>query len=274
MIFAFGSAKSGPVTTSVLALAATWPDGQPPVVLELDPAGGDLAVWFGLRCEPGLVTLAAAARRGVGAALRDHTQTLPGGIPVVVAPPSAEQAGAALRALGDRLHQLLLAEPAGVLVDCGRLSPSPIVDALLGQAASPTLVARPGAQEVAHLGSRVAALRESGVGARLLLVGSRPYGAEEVATVLDTSVLGVLADDAEGARGLAGHPVGARALQRSALLASARPIAALLATQCGPLQRPGSGPASSKRGSQAAGGDSPVAAGGHRPTASGPKVRV
>ena len=273
MIVAFGSAKTGPVTTSVLALAATWPDDQPPVIVELDPAGGDLAVWFGLRSEPGLVSLAAAARRGPAPALREHTQPLPGGVPVVVAPPTAEQACAALRALADRLPQLLLAEPAGVLVDCGRLSPSPTLEPLLRAAGTTALVARPTAQEVAHLGSRVAALRSSGADARLLLVGSRPYGPGEVASVLEAPVLGVLADDPQGAQGLAGRPVPARRLQRSALLASAAPIAGLLATQGGLAPRPDPGPASSERGSRAAGGESPVAAGGHRPPMSR-KVRI
>jgi hypothetical protein len=79
-----------------MALAVAWPVGWQPVVVEADPSGGDLAAGFSLAAEPGLVSLAAAARHARharhGAVLREHTQALPGGLPVVAAPVDAEQA--------------------------------------------------------------------------------------------------------------------------------------------------------------------------------------
>src|SRR4029450_4811377 len=61
---AFASAKASPgVTTTITALAATWPRDRDLLVAELDPAGGDLGVRFDLATEPGLVTPAAAGRR-------------------------------------------------------------------------------------------------------------------------------------------------------------------------------------------------------------------
>ena len=42
-VFAFGSARHSPgVTTSLLALAAAWPADRQVLVIEADPAGGDL----------------------------------------------------------------------------------------------------------------------------------------------------------------------------------------------------------------------------------------
>src|ERR671918_2515995 len=76
---AFASAKASPgVTTTVAALAATWPAERDLVVAELDPSGGDLAVRFDLAAEPGLVSLAAAGRRELDrSTFVAHTQPLP-----------------------------------------------------------------------------------------------------------------------------------------------------------------------------------------------------
>jgi hypothetical protein len=133
---AFASAKGSPgVTTTVAALAATWPQGRRLLLAELDPAGGDLAVRFDLAPEPGLVTLAAAGRRALDErTLLAHTQVIPGhgrhdahAPRVLPAPVSADQATAALVALRGRLAPVLEALPTidgtDVLVDCGRLDP-------------------------------------------------------------------------------------------------------------------------------------------------------
>src|ERR687897_357205 len=107
---AFASAKASPgVTTTIAALAATWPAERDLVVAELDPAGGDLVVRFDLAAEPGLVSLAAAGRRQLDrSTFVDHTQPLPfvagdegpsGSRRVLVGPVAADQAGAALAAL-------------------------------------------------------------------------------------------------------------------------------------------------------------------------------
>jgi hypothetical protein len=63
-VVAVGSVRSCGVTTLALGLAATWPTGRQVVLVEADPAGGTLAAASGWPPEPGLVSLAAAARRG------------------------------------------------------------------------------------------------------------------------------------------------------------------------------------------------------------------
>jgi len=99
---AFAAAKGAPgVTTAAAAVAAVWPAERGVLLAECDPGGGDLAARFGLPAQPGLVSLAAAARRELDAAMvAQHTQTLPGGLRVLVGPPGAEQAAAALKAAG------------------------------------------------------------------------------------------------------------------------------------------------------------------------------
>lgn len=263
MSVAFGSAKDGGVTTAVLAVAAAWPAEREVIVLELDPAGGDLAVRFGLPTEPGLVSLAAAARRELSPeTLREHVQRLPGGLPVIVAPTSAEQAQAALRVLAERLEPVLRIDAGiDVLADCGRLGPPSPAEPVARRTAVTLLVARPTAAEVAHLRARVDALRSARCHVGLLLIGDRPYGPDEVAAVLGVPVLGVLADDPQGARMLGGRASGPRALRRSSLITSAADVAARVAAFPGRPSPPGSGPASSRRGNRAAGGATPSAAG-------------
>ena len=80
------SLKGSPgVTTLSCLLAATWPDPAPVVVVEADPAGGDLAARFGLSSTMGWSSLEAAVRRGGAASpLEPHLQQLPGGLAVLV----------------------------------------------------------------------------------------------------------------------------------------------------------------------------------------------
>ncbi len=63
-----GSAKGSPgVTTLACALGAVWPVQRRVLVAECDPAGGDIAVRFGLPARPGMTGFVFAAR-GTGAA--------------------------------------------------------------------------------------------------------------------------------------------------------------------------------------------------------------
>ena len=101
---AFGSLARAPgATTTLLAAAAVWP-GPELVVVEADADGGVLAARFGLSLHPEaptLMSLLAATRHDVTPdALTGHAQRLPGGIPVVCGPSTAEVAAAAAGAAG------------------------------------------------------------------------------------------------------------------------------------------------------------------------------
>jgi hypothetical protein len=246
---AFASAKASPgVTTTITALAATWPRDCDLLVAELDPAGGDLGVRFDLATEPGLVTLAAAGRRQLDRpTFAGHTQPLPfAGRPgtdddaegavrrVLVGPVAADQAGAALAALRGGLPGVLSSLDADVLVDCGRLDPGSAVHDVVTEADLLVVVARPVVAEVHHLAARLSGLRPKALS--LLLIGDRPYSVAEVADAVGANPLGVLpVDDRAAAALTVGRSDGARVLRRSRLLRDARAVAEGLAGWLPPL---------------------------------------
>jgi hypothetical protein len=245
---AFASAKASPgVTTTITALASTWPRDRDLLIAELDPAGGDLGVRFDLATEPGLVTLAAAGRRQLDRpTLAGHTQPLPfagrrtegdaeGAVRrVLVGPVAADQAGAALAALRGGLPGVLSSLGADVLVDCGRLDPGSAVHDVVTEADLLVVVARPVVSEVHHLAARLSGLRPKALS--LLLIGDRPYSVAEVADAIGANPLGVLpVDDRAAAALTVGRSDGARVLRRSRLLRDARAVADGLAGWLSPL---------------------------------------
>jgi hypothetical protein len=220
------SAKHSPgVTTAAVALSSVWPT-RAALVLECDPAGGDLAALTGLSLEPGLTSLAAAQRHGLTATdFAAHAQRLPSGAHAVLAPPSGERTCAALSALSDRLGRgLARMDDTDALVDCGRFDPVSPVGRLMEMADLILLVVRPTLAGVEHAASRLEHLRASCPSLGLLLVGDRPYPAQEVASYLTCPVLGVLADDPPAAESLLSALPSPR-LARSLLVRSARSIA-------------------------------------------------
>ncbi|MDD9370739.1 MAG: hypothetical protein PV358_11550 [Acidimicrobiales bacterium] len=240
---AFASAKGSPgVTTTVTALAAAWPAERSLLVVEADPSGGDLVVRLDLATEPGLVSLAAAGRRELGAdRLLEHTQAFaaPGGAAdaerrVLVAPVSAEQATASLTALRGGLGRVLDDVGLDVLVDCGRLDPSSPAFDLAVNGALLVMVARPVVAEVHHLSSRLASAKPRAVS--VLMVGDKPYSVSEVSETVGASPLGTLPVDVRAAAVLSeGHPQATRLLRRAPLLRDARALAEGLCDWLGPL---------------------------------------
>jgi len=199
---ALASVKGAPgVTTAVLALAATWPATRSVVVAELDPDGGVIAARRELRLEPGLVTLAAALRRG-GDSVDGHTQAVGTRIRAIVTPPSAEQTRAALAVAGDRLWRAFDTSPDDLLVDCGRLTATSPVLALARRAAATVLLARPRLEDVALLRESLPALRREGVEPGVVLVGDGPYAPDEVAAAVDVPITAVLPADRRSAAAL------------------------------------------------------------------------
>jgi len=229
------SAKGRPgVTTAALALGASWPGARPaPIVAELDPAGGDVAARFDLSPQPGLVSLAAAARRGLApSTVAAHCQSLPGGLPVLLGPASATRAATALRLLQPERLVAALDGPAGVdlVIDAGRLDPRGALLPVLGRATATLLLVRPIAADVLHLAAlieevkRIEELRAVVSRMRLVVVGSGPFSEQEVAATLGLELAGVLPIDRDGAAMLAGRSGSARALARSPLARAARAI--------------------------------------------------
>src|SRR5437879_7557315 len=162
MLLALCSLKGSPgVTTTCLALAARWPGPARPVVVECDPAGGDLLARFRLPTSPDLLSLAAACRRGDDPSLLwQHTQRLPVGLPVVAGPIGAEQARAALRELtagrGSGVLRRAADQPgAVVIVDCGRVDPDSPTMAIIRCADAMLMLAHAPDAELAHVAGKL-----------------------------------------------------------------------------------------------------------------------
>ena len=233
-LIALLSAKGSPgVTTTSVALAASWPHGRSAVVVETDLAGGDLAATCGMSLEPGLGSLASAGRHGFdAAALLSHAQVLPCGVRAVMGPPSDTEAGAALDVLTPNLEAAMASSAVDVLADCGRFTYDELLEQLLRTADLALMVARPTLTGVEHVASRLRTIRSMTAQVALLLVGERPYPATEVAGALSCEVLGVLADDPRGAEGLlSSGGTTTWWLARSSVVRSARSIAEVLASR-------------------------------------------
>ena len=231
MLIAIGSQKSSPgATTLALALAGFWPAETATVVVEADPAGGDVKSWQRLPGEPGLGALATAARHSADAAsVLDHASELPGGLHAVTAPEGPDQAGAAVRLLardGAGLLRALSADPMVTVMDLGRLDPgSPALD-LLAYADATLIVARPNLAEITRLAARIATVKQHArepEAVSLVLAGTG-YPAEAVAASQQTDVLIALPHDADCAGVLSGTLTMRRGLGRTRLARAARTL--------------------------------------------------
>jgi MinD-like ATPase involved in chromosome partitioning or flagellar assembly len=233
-VVAVGSVRSCGVTTMAAGLAMVWPDRARRVLVEADPAGGTLAAAVGLAAEPGMVSLAAAARRQPDPALVfDHAQALPGATPVVAAPAAGEQARSALGMLGPLLGRL--GELDGlVLVDCGRLDHAGPGTRIFETADLAVVACRP---QLADLNALATFLQPDESGGRrpvVVLVGPGPYPPGEITDTLGLEVAGCLPWDPDAAAGLGTSPPSSRRLTRSALVRALRSLADDLARRLRP----------------------------------------
>jgi hypothetical protein len=226
-------AKGAPgATTAALALALVWP--RPVVVLDTDPAGGDIAVgWLGGRIdfERGLLSFVAANRhtnRLTPADLAPHLVAVPEHRGISVLPGLSDGRQAA--GIDSRLWTVLalaataMDPDADVLADCGRASeaaPWPLLEA----ASTVLLAARPTLRG-AHHARQAAWLARTKLGqpptVGMLLCGSGPYGRQELTRATGLATVAELAADERAASVLSDGALGRRVSPRTALLRSAR----------------------------------------------------
>ncbi|WP_228708052.1 carbon monoxide dehydrogenase maturation protein [Amycolatopsis keratiniphila] len=235
------------MTTLAVALAMTWPHAESMrrLVAEVDPSGGDLAMRFGLPAAPGLVSLAAAARRTRDpAAVWDHTQALPGGARALVAPPGGTHARAALSILATAPDGLLLpvvACDAGVVVfaDCGRVDPGSPAEAIARRADALVLVTGTQGDDLAHAAARLGELARWTPRPGLLLTGDG-YPTVDVERELGIPAIGRLPHDPATATTLTGHrqPLARRRGNNGGLARHAAALARTLAEPATPIASP------------------------------------
>ncbi len=234
-VVVFCSGKSAGVTTLALVVAARWPQPAAALLVEADPAGGDLAARFGLRPAPGLTSAAAAA----GTSGQDprlaggHAQQLPGvGVAVLLAAASYLQASAAVRT-ADEASLIDAAGQAGpVVVDAGRLHGGSPALPIVARADVAVVLTRPRWDELAHAAATVAALRSAG-GVRpwLVLRGDGPVAAKEIVEALGAPVWGAVPEDRTGARVLCGQARPGRGWVRLPLARTGHGLAIALARE-------------------------------------------
>ena len=164
-LICFASQKGSPgATATALAVAAALKvsNGRRKLLLEADTAGGTLAIRYRLPVEPGLLTLAAAAR---GELTPDevwrHSAELPGGLRVVVSPDGPEQVQAAMAASGAELGRFLAGlRDVDVICDVGRLAPDSPTLAFVAEASAVMMVARPTAEQLQPAARRMLTLKQ------------------------------------------------------------------------------------------------------------------
>lgn len=228
MLWALVSAKGSPGVTTLAAAAGV---GGEALVCELDPAGGDLAARVQVAHEPpGLVTLAAVARRGLAAEMvADQLRTVGPGVPVLFGPPDAARATAALAALGPALGRALAGLEGHVMADCGRWSPASPAAEILEAASATVVVLRAEPDQVAHVHAALPALRSRSAEVVAVVVsGRRRPPVDQVARVLGVEVIGVVEHDPDAAAGLP-RAASAPAVRRTPLVRSAATVLDTLA---------------------------------------------
>jgi hypothetical protein len=228
------SAKGSPgATCFALALAVVWP--RPVILVEADPAGGDLGGRFSVPDHPGLASLVVAARRDGGPDLwKSHANHLPVGADVVIAPAAARQAHAAVASLA----AAVLTAEVDLIFDVGRLaeaSPAwPLVSAgdelLVVSGATVASIDHAAALTSHQHGDRP---RVSGV-----LVGDLRVPLAAVSDVLGVPILASVPTDAGTAAFLTGTARPGRVWSRFGIPAAARTAALQLVPGTAPPAPP------------------------------------
>lgn len=224
-LIAAGSAHGSPgVTTTLELLASALPERtRVPVVVEADDAGGVLAARHVMPVSPGMATLAEALRRAESPSILDHAQQLPSGIAIVPLTPALSAARTQLRTAGAALGPYLESLPEMVFADLGAVAPGTTVEHVIERASVMLWFVRPVREEITLLHRRLQEVSAS-EHASIVVVGTEPYGAEQIEEALELPVMHTIPFDRKGANAL--QLGGAdRTLARSKLARSCRSLA-------------------------------------------------
>ncbi|RQW95535.1 MinD/ParA family ATP-binding protein [Micromonospora inaquosa] len=222
MLVAVTSLKSGGATTVAAALAAVWP--EPACLIEADPAGGDLGGRHRLPDAPGLASLANACRTGQ-ADLTEHATRLPFGVDVVLAAAGRPQASAAIGLLADT-EPARWAKERPIVLDVGRLEPGSPALPLLELADMALVVAGGDVLSLLRVSLADIPVRRAG----LVTVGPLTHPREDLAGLLPLPLVAAMPWDRHSAEVIAGTRRPRKAWTRVGLPATARALAATLAT--------------------------------------------
>ncbi len=199
------SVKGAPGVTSLACrIADAWPLDRTVTVVELDPAGGDLAARLGVSWRHGLASFATGARRDPdGIILEDHVHRFAPNLAVMVAPPapsSFDESGWA--PIGAAAVRILVTSTGcdDFVVDVGRLAAIGAAgEAALELADQIVIVVRPEPAQAFQLKWWARELGRRWTGSLgVVVVGDGPYRADELALFAEVDVLARIGDDGEG----------------------------------------------------------------------------
>ncbi len=201
------SGAPGVTTVSLATTAALTATSVPePVMIEMATSGGVVAGQYDLPSEPGLTSLAIALG-GEPPDILDHAQELPGGVPVVVAPPSNSKIIKLVEARADPLAHFLADAPVTAIVDCGRISTTTSLQPLLDVSALVGVVIRPSRENFQLAATTMTELNESTTRptpAGWVIVGPCPWSHDEIVGQYGLPILSVISEDRLGADAVAG----------------------------------------------------------------------
>ena len=190
------SVNGAPGATTLATALAAYGRTAGAVLIEADPAGGDLAVRYGISQYPGLAALAARARH-LAEPGRDVLGDLirlsePGGFDLVPAPVEPAAATAALDTLSAWPGTVAATgRNRPILVDLGRMDPRSPSRGLLDACDTLCLVVRGDAVSLGH--AREASwLGQARTRVGFVLVDTGPYRAPEAAEALALPCLGTV----------------------------------------------------------------------------------
>lgn len=218
------SAKHAPgATTTAMLLASAADPFCLPLVLEADPAGGDLAARVGTLFEPGMSTLVRAARSARGPGLiEQHCRPLPSGVGLIVGAMHPAQ----IAIYGDDAPGLLIeplrARGGLAVIDAGRWGSPSSRSWVLGSDAV-VLVLRPTVESAEHVALRLGELDDTGVAVALAVVGDGPLRVDDVAAIVERPVHELPADP-DTARALCGAQTSSEELRATPLFLAAEKL--------------------------------------------------
>ncbi|WP_227999104.1 BTAD domain-containing putative transcriptional regulator [Nocardia australiensis] len=195
------SPRAGTTTTTV-ALAHAWRGPETALIVEADPAGGQLAEMVGADPHLGLASLARRTTPGEPVTpdlLAQHVQFLPGGEALLAAPPDHDPARAVLAAeLLTEPHASWRTLGATVFADCGVPEPDSPPHPVIAAADACLVVVRAEHSDPELAARRILALTRRRRPRGIVLIGaSRDYAA-----AIGLPVLGTLPATPAGAQAL------------------------------------------------------------------------
>lgn len=243
LIAVAGVGRGSGVTTTTIALARTWPGPEQAVLVEADPAGGQLAEATGADPYRGLASMARAAHAGTKATvleLTEHLQILPCGVAYLASPPGPDTGSRAAwisALLTGNSHDQRTGNPASwkdsgvtVFADCGVPEPGSVTASILTGADAGLIVVRADRDDPVHARRRIRELTDYGHRRAVLLLGFDPDS--DYARALDLPVMALLPHEPYSATALLHRTC--PWLRRNRLLPAARAVAAAVETQLRP----------------------------------------